>query len=80
MSLKGRACDGVYSPESRGQLNCVFCVCDRINGHLVALKVIHMKTEEGIPFTAIREGTATAQLTQPRIKSAYTHTKGRGVF
>uniref|UniRef100_A0A672T055 Cyclin-dependent kinase 15 n=1 Tax=Sinocyclocheilus grahami TaxID=75366 RepID=A0A672T055_SINGR len=44
-----------------------FCLCDRINGHLVALKVIHMKTEEGIPFTAIREGTATAQHT-------HTHT------
>lgn len=28
----------------------------RINGQLVALKVIRMKTEEGIPFTAIREG------------------------
>lgn len=33
------------------------CVCaKRINGHLVALKVIRMKTEEGVPFTAIREG------------------------
>ena len=28
----------------------------RINGQLVALKVIRMKTEEGVPFTAIREG------------------------
>lgn len=36
----------------------LMCVSGRINGHLVALKVIHMKTEEGIPFTAIREGTA----------------------
>ncbi|XP_059912167.1 cyclin-dependent kinase 15 [Gadus macrocephalus] len=29
----------------------------RINGHLVALKVIRMKTEEGVPFTAIREAS-----------------------
>uniref|UniRef100_A0A8D0CTK1 mitogen-activated protein kinase n=1 Tax=Sander lucioperca TaxID=283035 RepID=A0A8D0CTK1_SANLU len=28
-----------------------------INGQLVALKVIRMKTEEGIPFTAIREAS-----------------------
>lgn len=57
-----------------------FCVSGRINGHLVALKVIHMKTEEGIPFTAIREGTATTQHTQPRYKSAYTHAKGSGLW
>lgn len=38
-----------------GRLMCVF-VCVRINGQLVALKVIRMKTEEGVPFTAIREG------------------------
>lgn len=31
----------------------------RINGQLVALKVIRIKTEEGIPFTAIREGEAS---------------------
>lgn len=35
-------------------LNVVLSI--RINGHLVALKVIRMKTEEGVPFTAIREG------------------------
>lgn len=28
----------------------------RINGQLVALKEIRMNTEEGVPFTAIREG------------------------
>lgn len=28
----------------------------RINGQLVALKVISMNAEEGVPFTAIREG------------------------
>lgn len=28
----------------------------RINGQLVALKVISMNEEEGVPFTAIREG------------------------
>lgn len=51
-----------------------FCVSGRINGHLVALKVIHMKTEEGIPFTAIREGKCiTHTHSQPRNKSAYTH-------
>lgn len=40
----------------------LMCISGRINGHLVALKVIHMKTEEGIPFTAIREGTAQHQM------------------
>uniref|UniRef100_A0A3B4XTN8 mitogen-activated protein kinase n=1 Tax=Seriola lalandi dorsalis TaxID=1841481 RepID=A0A3B4XTN8_SERLL len=29
----------------------------QINGQLVALKVIRMKTEEGVPFTAIREAS-----------------------
>lgn len=31
------------------------CVC-RVNGKLVALKVIRLQEEEGTPFTAIREG------------------------
>lgn len=29
----------------------------RVNGKLVALKVIRLQEEEGTPFTAIREGT-----------------------
>lgn len=32
-------------------------VVDRVNGKLVALKVIRLQEEEGTPFTAIREGT-----------------------
>lgn len=33
------------------------CVCVyRVNGKLVALKVIRLQEEEGTPFTAIREG------------------------
>uniref|UniRef100_A0A3B5LR03 mitogen-activated protein kinase n=1 Tax=Xiphophorus couchianus TaxID=32473 RepID=A0A3B5LR03_9TELE len=34
----------------------------RINGQLVALKVIRMKTDEGIPFTAIREASLLKHL------------------
>uniref|UniRef100_A0A672P7S5 Protein kinase domain-containing protein n=1 Tax=Sinocyclocheilus grahami TaxID=75366 RepID=A0A672P7S5_SINGR len=41
--------EGTYATVYKG--------ISRINGHLVALKVIHMKTEEGIPFTAIREAS-----------------------
>ncbi|KAA0713413.1 Cyclin-dependent kinase 15 [Triplophysa tibetana] len=40
-----------------GSYATVYKGISRINGHLVALKVIHMKTEEGIPFTAIREAS-----------------------
>ena len=32
-----------------------FCF-SRVNGKLVALKVIRLQEEEGTPFTAIREG------------------------
>lgn len=32
-------------------------VAARVNGKLVALKVIRLQEEEGTPFTAIREGT-----------------------
>ncbi|KAM6945747.1 cyclin-dependent kinase 15 [Aplochiton taeniatus] len=39
--------EGTYATVYKG--------ISRINGHLVALKVIRMKTEEGVPFTAIRE-------------------------
>lgn len=35
----------------------VLCVVARVNGKLVALKVIRLQEEEGTPFTAIREGT-----------------------
>lgn len=31
----------------------------RVNGKLVALKVIRLQEEEGTPFTAIREGENT---------------------
>ncbi|XP_039610962.1 cyclin-dependent kinase 15 isoform X3 [Polypterus senegalus] len=41
--------DGAYSTVFKG--------ISRINGQLVALKVIRLKTEEGIPFTAIREAS-----------------------
>uniref|UniRef100_A0A3Q3XD29 Protein kinase domain-containing protein n=1 Tax=Mola mola TaxID=94237 RepID=A0A3Q3XD29_MOLML len=39
----------------------------RINGQLVALKVIHMKTEEGVPFTAIREASLLKRLKHANI-------------
>ncbi|TDG95958.1 hypothetical protein EPR50_G00241930 [Perca flavescens] len=42
--------EGAYASVYKG--------ISRINGQLVALKVIRMKTEEGIPFTAIREDLA----------------------
>ncbi|XP_039649617.1 cyclin-dependent kinase 15 isoform X2 [Perca fluviatilis] len=41
--------EGAYASVYKG--------ISRINGQLVALKVIRMKTEEGIPFTAIREAS-----------------------
>ncbi|XP_076579471.1 cyclin-dependent kinase 15 [Chaetodon auriga] len=41
--------EGAYASVYKG--------ISRINGQLVALKVIHTKTEEGIPFTAIREAS-----------------------
>ncbi|XP_029612352.1 cyclin-dependent kinase 15 [Salmo trutta] len=41
--------EGTYAKVYKG--------ISRINGHLVALKVIRMKTEEGVPFTAIREAS-----------------------
>ncbi|XP_058889537.1 cyclin-dependent kinase 15 isoform X2 [Acipenser ruthenus] len=40
-----------------GSYATVYKGISRINGHLVALKVIRMKTEEGVPFTAIREAS-----------------------
>lgn len=44
----------IYEEDVR--FHCTSSLLRRINGQLVALKVIRMKTEEGIPFTAIREG------------------------
>lgn len=41
--------EGAYASVYKG--------VSRINGQLVALKVIRMKTEEGVPFTAIREAS-----------------------
>uniref|UniRef100_H3AW41 cyclin-dependent kinase n=1 Tax=Latimeria chalumnae TaxID=7897 RepID=H3AW41_LATCH len=40
-----------------GSYATVYKGISRINGHLVALKVIKMKAEEGVPFTAIREAS-----------------------
>ncbi|XP_069082152.1 cyclin-dependent kinase 15 isoform X1 [Pleurodeles waltl] len=40
-----------------GSYATVYKGISRINGQLVAMKVISMKTEEGVPFTAIREGS-----------------------
>ncbi|XP_076871769.1 cyclin-dependent kinase 15 isoform X2 [Brachyhypopomus gauderio] len=40
-----------------GSFATVYKGISRINGNLVALKVIRMKTEEGVPFTAIREAS-----------------------
>lgn len=34
----------------------------RVNGKLVALKVIRLQEEEGTPFTAIREGKETMKV------------------
>lgn len=40
------------------------CFVLRVNGKLVALKVIRLQEEEGTPFTAIREGKETAKVLQ----------------
>ncbi|KAM9835976.1 cyclin-dependent kinase 15 [Aulostomus maculatus] len=40
-----------------GSYASVYKGISRINGQLVALKVIRMKAEEGVPFTAIREAS-----------------------
>ncbi|KAG7262296.1 hypothetical protein CRUP_002225 [Coryphaenoides rupestris] len=49
--------EGAYATVYKG--------ISRINGHLVALKVIRMKTEEGVPFTAIREDLAQYMTQHP---------------
>ncbi|XP_030876017.1 cyclin-dependent kinase 15 [Leptonychotes weddellii] len=45
-----------------GSYATVYKGISRINGQLVALKVISMNAEEGVPFTAIREGVHSFQL------------------
>ncbi|KAK5847398.1 hypothetical protein PBY51_016528 [Eleginops maclovinus] len=46
---------------------CVYKGVSRINGQLVALKEIRMKTEEGVPFTAIREASLLKALKHANI-------------
>uniref|UniRef100_A0A3Q2CJC9 cyclin-dependent kinase n=1 Tax=Cyprinodon variegatus TaxID=28743 RepID=A0A3Q2CJC9_CYPVA len=50
-----------------GAFASVYKGISRINGQLVALKVIRMKTEEGIPFTAIREASLLKHLKHANI-------------
>lgn len=45
------------------------CIINRVNGKLVALKVIRLQEEEGTPFTAIREG----KIFRSRV-NLYSHT------
>ncbi|XP_014432800.2 cyclin-dependent kinase 15 isoform X1 [Pelodiscus sinensis] len=49
-----KLCEGSYSTVYKG--------ISRINGQLVALKVISLETEEGMPFTAIREASLLKSL------------------
>ncbi|CAG01345.1 unnamed protein product, partial [Tetraodon nigroviridis] len=46
----------------QGAYASVYKGISRINGQLVALKVIRMRTEEGVPFTAIREASLLKRL------------------
>ncbi|MEQ2183258.1 Cyclin-dependent kinase 15 [Goodea atripinnis] len=50
-----------------GAFASVYKGISRINGKLVALKVIRMKTEEGVPFTAIREASLLKHLKHANI-------------
>ncbi|XP_069577309.1 cyclin-dependent kinase 15 [Brachyistius frenatus] len=50
-----------------GAFASVYKGISRINGQLVALKVIRMKTEEGVPFTAIREASLLKHLKHANI-------------
>ncbi|XP_072235292.1 cyclin-dependent kinase 15 [Leuresthes tenuis] len=50
-----------------GAFASVYKGISRINGQLVALKVIQMKTEEGVPFTAIREASLLKRLKHANI-------------
>ncbi|XP_068165417.1 cyclin-dependent kinase 15 isoform X2 [Antennarius striatus] len=51
--------EGAYASVYKG--------VSRINGQLVALKVIRMKTEEGVPFTAMREASLLKRLKHANI-------------
>ncbi|XP_037546409.1 cyclin-dependent kinase 15 [Nematolebias whitei] len=50
-----------------GAFASVYKGVSRINGQLVALKVIRMRTDEGIPFTAIREVSLLKRLKHANI-------------
>ncbi|RVE75548.1 hypothetical protein OJAV_G00017880 [Oryzias javanicus] len=50
-----------------GAFASVYKGVSRINGQLVALKVIRMNTEEGVPFTAIREASLLKRLKHANI-------------
>ncbi|XP_036066755.1 cyclin-dependent kinase 15 isoform X2 [Oryzias melastigma] len=50
-----------------GAFASVYKGISRINGQLVALKVIRMNTEEGVPFTAIREASLLKRLKHANI-------------
>ncbi|CAM5089989.1 unnamed protein product [Natator depressus] len=50
-----------------GSYSTVYKGISRINGHLVALKVISLETEEGVPFTAIREASLLKSLKHANI-------------
>ncbi|XP_005748603.1 cyclin-dependent kinase 15-like [Pundamilia nyererei] len=50
-----------------GTFASVYKGISRINGQLVALKVIRMKTEEGVPFNAIREASLLKRLKHANI-------------
>uniref|UniRef100_A0A665U4H4 cyclin-dependent kinase n=1 Tax=Echeneis naucrates TaxID=173247 RepID=A0A665U4H4_ECHNA len=58
-SLQFGAAQSYLSLEKLGEgtYASVYKGISRINGQLVALKVIQIKTEEGVPFTAIREAS-----------------------
>ncbi|XP_030436879.1 cyclin-dependent kinase 15 [Gopherus evgoodei] len=54
-----KLCEGSYSTVYKG--------ISRINGQLVALKIIKLETEEGVPFTAIREASLLKSLKHANI-------------
>ncbi|XP_024052252.2 cyclin-dependent kinase 15 [Terrapene carolina triunguis] len=54
-----KLCEGSYSTVYKG--------ISRINSQLVALKVISLETEEGVPFTAIREASLLKSLKHANI-------------
>ncbi|XP_010614438.1 cyclin-dependent kinase 15 isoform X1 [Fukomys damarensis] len=60
-----------------GSYATVYKGISRINGQLVALKVISMNTEEGVPFTAIREASLLKGLKHANIVLLHdiVHTK-----